>query len=419
MIKNIKKALKKRNIKKYRIVKHTINISTNNVENDIHENKKIQKRIYVVLFEIDDKLGKLSFTECDINIFNSILLNYLDEGIFYCKGKLTNNNNYKLCAEETVIKQDTNFYNNSYIDEVYDLKKESKFAYVNFKQTYIYHSIEIFDHELYNNDIINLVIKEANLIDDKNIFYSIFDIKKATFERKLVDLFIEEKKYPHISSASKVKFEQINGHVLIKPLVIKNIFSSFIKCLQSDLIKSSNSFIKISDLNKCVLNKSISIYDEPNYDITLHYDYEGSEVVKKTLIKNGILTNFLSDLESMELDASQHGGNRFLDYSSGNDYIQPSNIFVLFKNQIKSIKDVNIQYHITGFLNNMMQFDTESGIIDCILIGNNTYDFNIRYFHLKMHIIDLINSIEYTFHNYKYVGNYKISEMIFNLKIEY
>ncbi len=189
--------------------------------------------------------------------------------------------------------------------------------------------------------------------------------------------------------------------------------------MQSDLIKNSHSFIKISDLNKHILNKSISIYDEPNYEITLHYDYEGNKVEKKTLIKNGVLTNFLSDLKSMELDNSQHGGNRFLDYSSGNDYIQPSNIFVSFKNEIKSIKDINIQYHITGFLNNMMQFDTESGIIDCILIGNNTHNFNTKYFHLKMHIIDLINSIEYNFHNYKCVGNYKISEMIFNLKTKY
>lgn len=138
MIKNIEKILIKKNIKKYRIVKHTINISINNVENDIHKNKKIKKKIYIVLFEIDNKLGKLSFTECDINIFNSILSNYLNEGIFYCKGILTNNIN-KLCTKGTVIKQDINYYNNSYMDEIYELKKESEFVYVNFKQTEIYH----------------------------------------------------------------------------------------------------------------------------------------------------------------------------------------------------------------------------------------------------------------------------------------
>lgn len=171
-------------------------------------------------------------------------------------------------------------------------------------------------------------------------------------------------------------------------IVIKNLISMLTKSLRSDLIKNDRPF-----MGKKLIENSLYIRDIPNYDSTLHYDFEGNYIVTKTLIDKGVLINLLTDISSKHImKKSNNDENRLYNYRNNSDEVSESNIILEMPKQ-KKYQNIQVGIIVKGFLNESALYDVNTGYLDFKLFGNYTNSGTLKQFVLKMHIVELLNKL--------------------------
>ena len=129
----------------------------------------------------------------------------------------------------------------------------------------------------------------------------------------------------------KIKSEKIN--VIFDKRISKNFLSSFASAISSSSIAKGTTFLK-DKLNCEIFNKDINIID--NADIkrangSRYFDSEGVKVEKLSLVKNGILSDYLIDTYNGKKIKKKSNGR-----SSGTTNLFFENGNMSFKNLINS-----------------------------------------------------------------------------------
>lgn len=134
---------------------------------------------------MENKIGKITYTDCDDTTLNRTLTTYIMDNDFYGMGNLLN-------EAISFNREKANDVVENYEEKLKKLNLEVETKYVEFKVRKIYHSIIIFDKSIHYNDSIVLLEKEATIIDKNGTISTIYYKSNLTNSYPLVKLFLEE-----------------------------------------------------------------------------------------------------------------------------------------------------------------------------------------------------------------------------------
>lgn len=204
---------------------------------------------------------------------------------------------------------------------------------------------------------------------------------------------------------NKKDLETKKYNIVLSTKVASRILSHLESMLSQTNIRTKTSCM-CSKLNNKIFNEKITIIEDqteekyPGYRL---FDDEGTETIRKTIIENGILKTYFSNIKEAKINKSQSTGNGYGNIAVRNMYVKPSNynldeIFKELKDGIYitdymgasntsiSTTTGNISLQIFGFI-------IENGQIKC---GFNPCIMTTTIFELFNNVKNIGNSIEFT-----------------------
>jgi predicted Zn-dependent protease len=134
---------------------------------------------------------------------------------------------------------------------------------------------------------------------------------------------------------------------------ISSLISTFASSLNIELILLGNSFIKLSDINKCILDQSISLFDNPliknEGKIYFPFDLEGTKAKNKCLIKKGEIIDLLSDREIASHIGCITAGNCYRIFPNIRFQIIHSNLILEVDKPKKYLRNIDNYVDEIGF----------------------------------------------------------------------
>jgi PmbA protein len=175
--------------------------------------------------------------------------------------------------------------------------------------------------------------------------------------------------------AAKRAIDQLNSRtiktgkfpVIFEKRAAKELVRSFASAINGSNIISNSSFLRNS-LNTQIFNDRINIIDDPSLPRGIEsrpFDGEGITSRKNTLVKNGVLQNWILDLYSakkLNLETTGNAtraGNAAIAPAASNLYIENSNIS--FEELIEEVKEGIYITDLFGFGVNLINGDYSQG----------------------------------------------------------
>lgn len=234
---------------------------------------------------------------------------------------------------------------------------------------------------------------------EENNFIEIYDAVSLKNDEDIyneIEKMLGRMKFLYSFSGSQTKLKEGKYNVIFTPKAFSTILEMILLSFNGDLIYKNISFFS-DKKNKKVFKIPVNILDNPlldNYPASYNFDGDGLEGKKIFLIENGIVKNFLLDLQTAGKLKISSNGHSFRSYSS---LPKPSysNIFFFledkrfidsFENIINSSDNVILVDQFLGAgqsniisgefsVNIELAFLIENGKIkgrvkDCMLAGN-------------------------------------------------
>ncbi|MGL9718580.1 MAG: TldD/PmbA family protein [Wolbachia sp.] len=175
--------------------------------------------------------------------------------------------------------------------------------------------------------------------------------------------------------AAKRAIDQLNSRtiktgkfpVIFEKRAAKELVKSFASAINGSSVVSNSSFL-INNLNTQIFNDRINIIDDPLLPRGIEsrpFDGEGITSRKNTLVKNGVLQNWILDLYSakkLNLETTGNAtraGNAAIAPTASNLYIENSN--VSFEELIEEVKEGIYITDLFGFGVNLINGDYSQG----------------------------------------------------------
>ncbi len=204
---------------------------------------------------------------------------------------------------------------------------------------------------------------------------------------------------------NKEELETRKYNVVLSSKVSSRILSHLEDMLSLQSIRTKTSCM-CSKLNEKIFNDKITVIEDPandKYPGFRLFDDEGTTTNKKTVIENGILKTYFSNIKESKINKTDSTGNEYGNISTRNMYIEPST--TSFEEILKEVKNGiyitdymgasntsisattgNISLQIFGFI-------IEDGKIKC---GFNPCIMTTTIFELFNNVKLIGNSIEFT-----------------------
>jgi predicted Zn-dependent protease len=133
-----------------------------------------------------------------------------------------------------------------------------------------------------------------------------------------------------ILNSSDLEFSNLKGKTYFSKEVVSSIINGLAASFNIELVTSGTSFIKTADIKKEIFDQSVTLYDDPlEFDkgrVYFPFDIEGTQAMKKCLIKKGIVNDLLSNKERAILFPGISPGNCLRELNDINLKITPSNL---------------------------------------------------------------------------------------------
>ena len=168
---------------------------------------------------------------------------------------------------------------------------------------------EILNKELYNSNYLELKENKTILGLSVSIFYAeqnnfleIWDYLSATDVLKKKDLEDMLNRICALFQNSKnnIKVEKGYHNIYFTPKAFTTLLQLFIQSFNSKLVEKKISFFQ-DKVNQKVINKKIDIIDNPGlekFPFSTGFDGDGIKPEKVFLIENGVVKNFIYDLQT-------------------------------------------------------------------------------------------------------------------------
>lgn len=151
-------------------------------------------------------------------------------------------------------------------------------------------------------------------------------------------------------SIGGIKIDVDNIDVILDYSAAAGLLNPFIAGFNGDNVRRSRSMLK-GKTNTKIVSEDLSIYDDGTYPGGFNSsvsDGEGTSSQRTTLVKDGILKNFIFDIYSANKSHVESTGNGFREYSSTPVNSQ-SNVVFNFKNKI-DMSEIDEGFLVTDVL---------------------------------------------------------------------
>jgi len=196
------------------------------------------------------------------------------------------------------------------------VSRKGKYIFIEDTRQIISENTDITKKTYYNFAMLFNTVKENNVIRED---YVRFGIPTGLND---IDPFLEkyDKNYNETIKKLKYKESKLNGkyNIVLTPDLVDLLAHEAIgHATEADLVYNDYSVLK-NKLNTKIGPDFITLYDDPTDNAlfgTIKYDDEGFKAKKKTLIKNGILNDYiLNDRFSQLMGLENNGGARSQNY---------------------------------------------------------------------------------------------------------
>lgn len=209
---------------------------------------------------------------------------------------------------------------------------------------------------------------------------------------------------------SALSFKHLSGLILFKADVLKLFFELLSDCLNGYNISIDSVFVRKEDFGKKFFDAQITITDNPLLDCQVVIDDEGSPLVSKCLIDEGILTQCLNDLNSATL-LNQSAGNAVYSESKKSIEIKRSFWDVAI---IPSTADYVPDIRVIGVENDFIYLDAETGYMSCTIIGLDVKQNTYYKFCLAENFVNFMNRILCSTGDVKVLERMRLTDAILN-----
>lgn len=387
MIDSIKRYFGLINVKNFRIIEHNI-IEYTIIQKDDHKTKT-EKSIYfvIIIFENEDRIYKIEIPSCDnetlFDILNQIIkdkLSWVSYSI-NLEAQLTAKNNeilgqYKSIAE---YEKEINYYLSEFLNR-------KRYTLIAMNSKYIRHISKVYFSNAHCEQNYNEHSLELHICNNK---------KEESYllgSNNILEELLKEINSPSIAPSIEIqKYEDFKGNVLMPTTIMETIFLVLTFALNGHLISAGRSFIKSEHFMQPIASSYFTMVDDPSCSMykNSEFDAEGSLLTKKYLIKNGILTDCLNDIESA-FALKLKPGNAFINYNNRHVQIAASTIFIKV-DKIMNIEDVDIV--VEGVYNQQISIDIMTGNLNFLLYGRDKRQEERRIYRMDTNIIELMQKI--------------------------
>ena len=126
----------------------------------------------------------------------------------------------------------------------------------------------------------------------------------------------------------KINIKTKKYNLILSKSVAGNILSHIADMLSETNIRLHTSCLE-NKINQQIFNKKINIIEEPtnkNYPGYRLFDNEGTETKEKSIVKDGKLVTYLSNIKEAKMNNSKSTGNGYESIMTRNMHIQEGNI---------------------------------------------------------------------------------------------
>lgn len=286
----------------------------------------INKTIYQVKAELNNKVETLYTEYLDENILNILIekinltdTNYQDD--FIELRKVTSINHNKIVSIREEIKK---------VNELDNLRKD----YPLIKSLELFYSDDYQETRIINSKGLDIQTSEhtyhfiAEATAEKNDSSSSFDRRILVTDKEKIDFvaIVKEVLEKATLLVTKEKLETKKYNVILDSKVATTIISNLKNMLSAQSIRKKTSCLD-GKLNKKIFSPKLSIVEEPlnnNYPGYTIFDKEASFTINKTIIENGKLKTYLYDSKEAKLENIASTGNGYGQISTRNMYVTPS-----------------------------------------------------------------------------------------------
>ena len=255
--------------------------------------------------------------------------------------------------------------------------------------------------------MVQAVVSKDN--DSRASYYAI-DLKN--FKDINVDEIIKETVLEALNQIGAKSIESKNYKVVLKNTCMITLLNAFKNQFSSDAVRKNMSAFDKSE-GKQIFGKNVNLIDDPYKDEFNHvpFDDEGVDTFKKYVVKDGVLSTFLYNLDTATEAKRKSTGNGFKSNGiKGNVGVGPSNLY--FKEGNKTLEelfsDVENGVYITNFQGAHAGINAASGDFNLqssgYLIENGKLGRPVtliitsgNFFDMMNHVVESANDLKFMF----------------------
>lgn len=306
----------------------TKKLEINYIDENLEKYNIAEQVEYFIKAEKNKKTEKVKTNYIDESILDLLIMKLKETDSSYEDEYLTNKKVMSL--EEVKLNSSKN--TEKELSTLYELKKLNN-TISKIKSFYKEYSERIRILNNLGTDISsnkNLYSFAAEVIIDNNGEISSYDKSIIKTEKDKINFkqFTENIIEEGIIISTKKDIKTKKYNLILSKSVAGNILSHIADMLSETNIRLHTSCLE-NKINQQIFNKKINIIEEPtnkNYPGYRLFDNEGTETKEKSIVKDGKLVTYLSNIKEAKMNNSKSTGNGYESIMTRNMHIQEGNI---------------------------------------------------------------------------------------------